>query len=51
MEEKTLNDFINTFEIDQSFADFVNFVQSKGVKVVILSDGFDLFIEKILKNS
>ncbi|ACD65993.1 MAG TPA: 2,3-diketo-5-methylthio-1-phosphopentane phosphatase [Sulfurihydrogenibium sp.] len=48
--EKELDDFLSKIEIDESFLMFVDFVKSNyNSKVYILSDGFKLFIEKILK--
>ena len=47
--QKQLDDYINAIEIDDFFLDFVDFVKSKNIKLTILSDGFDLFIEKILE--
>lgn len=44
-----LNDYINSIEIDDYFIDFVNFAKSNGINIVILSDGFDLFIQKTLE--
>ena len=47
--QKQLNDYINAIEIDDYFLDFVDYVESKNIKLTILSDGFDLFIQKILE--
>ena len=47
--QKQLEDYINAIEIDDYFLDFVDFVKSKNIKLTILSDGFDLFIQKILE--
>ena len=49
MTEDVLNEYINSIEIDDYFVEFVDFIRSKGIKPVIISDGFDLFIEKTLK--
>lgn len=49
MTEETLNNYINSIEIDAYFAEFVDFTKSNGIKLVIISDGFDLFIERTLK--
>lgn len=49
MTEDVLNQYINSIEIDDYFAEFVDFVKSNGIKLVIISDGFDLFIEKTLE--
>ena len=47
--QKQLDDYINSIEIDDYFLDFVDFVKSNGIKLTILSDGFDLFIRRVLK--
>ena len=44
-----LDEYINSIEIDDYFLDFVEFVKSKNIKLTILSDGFDLFIQKVLE--
>lgn len=46
--QKQLDDYINSIEIDDYFLEFVDFVKSNNIKLTILSDGFDLFIKKIL---
>lgn len=48
MDEKTLDEFIDTIEIDKTFPDFLNYLDSEGIDFFIVSDGFDYFIEKIL---
>ena len=47
--QQTLNEYINSIEIDDYFVDFYNYMKSKNVKIVILSDGFDLFISRVLE--
>ena len=47
--QKQLDDYINAIEIDDYFLDFVDYVKSKKIKLTILSDGFDLFIKKVLE--
>lgn len=47
--QKQLDDYINSIEIDDYFLDFVDYVKSNNIKLTILSDGFDLFIKKILE--
>lgn len=47
--QKQLDDYINSIEIDDYFLEFVEFAKSKNIKLTILSDGFDLFIEKVLE--
>jgi len=47
--QKQLDDYINAIEIDDYFLDFVDYVKSNNIKLTILSDGFDLFIQKVLE--
>ena len=47
--QKQLDDYINSIEVDDYFLEFVEFVKSKNIKLTILSDGFDLFIQKVLE--
>jgi 2,3-diketo-5-methylthio-1-phosphopentane phosphatase len=43
-----LKDFIYSIEIDEYFLDFYNYLNEQNKKLVILSDGFDLFIKETL---
>ena len=47
--QKELDDFINQTEIDETFYDFYKFLNSKNIDLVIVSDGFDLFVKKIME--
>ena len=47
--QQQLDDYITSIEIDEYFPDFVEFVKLKNIKLTILSDGFDLFIQKVLE--
>ena len=47
--QKQLDDYINSIEVDDYFLEFTDYVKSKNIKLTILSDGFDLFIKKILE--
>lgn len=47
--QKQLDDYIEAIEIDDYFLEFVDFVKSNNIKLTILSDGFDLFIKKVLE--
>ena len=49
LSEDIVNDYINSIEIDGYFLDFVKYVESKNLNLIILSDGFDLFIKKTLE--
>lgn len=46
---KQLAEYIDSIEIDEYFIDFYKFVQSQNSELVIVSDGFDLFIRETLK--
>lgn len=47
--QQQLEDYINSIEIDDYFLDFVEYAKSNNIKLTILSDGFDLFIQKVLE--
>ena len=49
LSEKRFNDFVNSIEIDPYFVDFYNFVSAKNKKIIIVSDGFDVFVNSALK--
>lgn len=44
-----LIDFINTMEIDKSFISFTEFCIENDLEMVVLSDGFDLYINQVFK--
>jgi 2,3-diketo-5-methylthio-1-phosphopentane phosphatase len=41
--------FIDSIDIDQSFRKLVDYCNSKGIELFILSDGFDYYINRILE--
>ena len=45
---RDLLDFLESIHIDETFVDFAKYCRDKAVKIVILSDGIDLFIKSIL---
>lgn len=49
MSQEELNQFISSIEIDEGFVQFYHYVKSIGFELVVLSDGFDLFIREVLK--
>lgn len=49
LKKSVFDDFINSIEIDPSFIDFYKFAQSLNKKIIILSDGFDIFIKTTFK--
>ena len=44
-----LDEFIESIEIDSTFSQFINFCTEKNIEHFILSDGFDYYIERILR--
>lgn len=48
--EDELNNFLDTVEIDPHFKDFTKFCGKSGYSLVIVSDGFDYYIERVLRN-
>jgi len=44
-----LNGFINTMEIDPWFKTLIEFCENSNIPVIVLSDGFDYYIDLILK--
>ncbi|MBU0561897.1 MAG: MtnX-like HAD-IB family phosphatase [Bacteroidetes bacterium] len=51
LDEIEFNKFLNSFEIDDYFQDFISFCKENDLEVVVLSDGFDYYISRILFNS
>ncbi len=47
IENKTLNDFIDSLNIEESFHQLVNFCESNNFELFVLSDGFDYYIKRI----
>lgn len=41
--------FLNKIELDPAFKEFVTFCETEGFEIRVLSDGFDYYIQKILK--
>ena len=44
-----LNDFIYKIEIDPGFHNMVEFCEVHNIQIIVLSDGFDYYIDQILK--
>jgi 2-hydroxy-3-keto-5-methylthiopentenyl-1-phosphate phosphatase len=44
-----LNDFIYKMEVDPEFHNMVKFCEGRNIQIVVLSDGFDYYIDMILK--
>ncbi len=47
--EKEFDLFLDDIKIDPAFKNFVSYCESKGFELRILSDGFDYYIQKILR--
>src|ERR1035437_178143 len=45
----SLNSFIDKIDVDLGLHNFVKFCESSNVEIIILSDGFDYYIDRILK--
>ncbi|MBR2069771.1 MAG: MtnX-like HAD-IB family phosphatase [Candidatus Gastranaerophilales bacterium] len=46
--EDLVNEYINNVELDLDFIEFNNYRIKQGIKLIIVSDGIDYFIKKIL---
>jgi 2,3-diketo-5-methylthio-1-phosphopentane phosphatase len=49
LDKKSLDDFIGTMEIDETFHEFVDYCERYGIELYVLSDGFDYYIRKIFE--
>ena len=47
--ERELFDFVDRFELDPGFPGFVRFVRSRHLPFYILSDGLDIYINRLLR--
>lgn len=47
--EKQMEEYVLSIEIDQSFKELVEFARENDIEMVILSDGFDFYIDKIME--
>jgi len=50
MDEAMLENYIRNIELSEGFIEFYEQMKQKGVEIVILSDGYDMFIKKTLQN-
>jgi len=50
-DDTVLNQYLDSIEIDPYFKDFVEYANSNNFPITILSDGFDLYIKRILNNN
>jgi len=44
-----LDEYVDSIQIDETFVDFCETIKQNGWELIIVSDGFDFFIERILK--
>ena len=51
MNQKTIDEFGDSIEIDETFPDFLKYLESENIDFTIVSDGFDFFIERILNKN
>lgn len=49
--KKNLDDFIDTMEIDSTFIAFTKFCNENKLDFVVLSDGFDYYIERVFEKA
>ena len=49
VDKQRLNEFIDSVEINKTFHDLVNYCDTNRIELFILSDGFDYYIDRILK--
>lgn len=49
IEDKNIDELVSTVELDPEFLNFVGYCEKNGFEMRILSDGMDLYINKILK--
>lgn len=48
LSENEMLDFINSIDIDETFPEFLRYLQSEDIDFFIVSDGFDYFINSVL---
>jgi len=51
IDQKKFFDFIDQFVIDPCFAEFVRFCKDQEIPLMILSDGLDAYVERVLSNA
>jgi 2-hydroxy-3-keto-5-methylthiopentenyl-1-phosphate phosphatase len=49
--EKELQDFVDQFAVDPHFTEFVRFCKKQEIPLMILSDGLDVYVERVLSNA
>jgi len=48
---ENFNNFIDSFELDDYFSEFVNYCDENGFEITVLSDGLDYYINRIMGNA
>lgn len=48
---KDLSNFVYSLEIDETFTDFVSFCSENKIEMVVLSDGFDFYIDRLFEKA
>lgn len=46
-----LNEFLDTLELDEGFLPLVNFCGESGIRIHVVSDGFDFYIRRMLEKA
>ena len=46
-----LEQFVDQFSLDQTFGTFVDFCRQRDIPVVVLSDGLDFYVDRLLRNN
>lgn len=46
-----LEQFVNQFSLDPAFGSFVDFCRQRSIPVVVLSDGLDFYVERLLRKN
>jgi len=49
IDKQKFDEFINTMEVEPTVYDFIKFCSTEGIDIYVLSDGFDYYIDRILK--
>ena len=51
VDKKNLEDYISSHDIEPTFKSFVEFCDQKGMELIVLSDGFDFYIDRLFGNA
>lgn len=47
IDQNQLNDFVDELPVDSTFVPFVDFCKTNDLEVIVLSDGFDFYIDRV----